>query len=109
MSLRLPTKRFIKNNSEVWLDDLGRHWLLQSSFKAAPEIQQWQESDDWDDYYELCFGVRENETAAPMQDDVIQLRRESETMSITVEELLVPRGFKWGALITINRRSPLST
>ena len=109
MSLRLPTKRFIKNHPEVWQDDLGRHWLLQSSFKAAPEIRQWRESDDWDYSYELCFGVRDNETAAPMQDDIIQLRRESETMSITVEELLVPRGFKWAALITINSRPTTST
>lgn len=105
MSLRLPTKRFIKTHPEVWEDDVGRQWLLQSSFKAPPEIQQWQESDDWDDSYELCFGVRENETSAPMQDDVIVLRHESETMTITMEELLAPRGFKWAALITINRRS----
>ena len=40
-----------------------------------------------------------------MGDDVIRLRRMTETMTITVEELLVPRGFKWAALITINSRS----
>lgn len=107
--MRLPPMRFIKNHPDVWQDDLGRHWLLQSSFKASSEIQQWQESDDWDDSYELCFGVRENESTAPMGDDVIRLRRMTETMTITVEELLVPRGFKWAALITINSRSTLTT
>ena len=107
--MRLPAMHFIKNHPDVWLDNLGRHWLLQSSFKASPEIEQWQESDDWDDSYELCYGVRTKETTAVVGDDVIQLRRKSEAMTITVEELLVPRGFKWAALITINSRSTLRT
>lgn len=109
MSIRLPPMRFIRNHPKVWLDDEGRHWLLQSSFKASPEVQQWQESADWDESYVLCFGARENETEAPMADDVILLRRESETLTVTVEDMLVPRGFKWAALITINRRATIST
>jgi len=44
-----------------------------------------------------------------MQDDVLVVGRESETMTITMEELLVARGFKWAALITINRQWSTST
>ena len=104
-SIRLPSKRFIEKHPQVWQDNLGRHWLLQSSFKPSSEVAYWQESSDWDDAYELCFGVRAFETDGPVIDDVVVVRRGSETMTITVEELLIPRGFKWAALITINRRS----
>ena len=100
----IPRKNFIENHPDVWKDGDGRFWLFQKSFKMTDKMKHWQESSDWDDDSELCYGCRpENDIEFPMLDEQIILHRKNRRLYITISEILVPlRGFKWAALITIN-------
>ena len=107
----IPRKHFIENHPNVWRDVDGRFWLFQKSFKMSDKVKHWQESSDWDDENELCFGCRSNnDIEFPMMDEQIILNRGNSRLYVTVDEMLVPlRGFKWAALITINGSLKKST
>ena len=99
---RIFPKRFIEHHPKAWHDKEGRTWLFQSDLqKEFDWVHTWRDSSDWDDFHRLVWGIVPGDVVLPMSDEIYELTRGSSSIRVEVIDMLVPRGFKWAALVSI--------
>jgi len=92
MSFKLPTVQFMKTHVSTWLDEYGRLWLFQQSFKPTPMIKDLLQTIDG----HLVFMYAKNASEPIRIGDTIQLTRDKEHLEIEIEKVLESRASRSG-------------